>query len=140
MIGGSVLPETPEQINDALLADWVRELRETGGAWVKTHGGPLLQQMFPPGYREWLLRFHKTLHPRRYLEIGVSTGNTLILAQGETQVLGVDPDPKFDDRGVPDDGFADPKNFLFFNMTSDDFFSSVTVKNVDLTFIDGLHI
>jgi hypothetical protein len=113
-----------------MLQDWINELRATKGSWVGKQGGTLMREMFPPGYKEWLARFHEELEPKLYLEIGVQNGATLSLARDETLVFGVDPYP-----------YCKPSpNKFIFKMTSDEFFEKVGLGGeVDLTFVDGMH-
>ena len=89
-------------------------------------------------YRQLLKRIHRHLHPRTYVEIGVSTGTTLKLCDEATQAIGVDPAPRLQ--------FALAANQHVFSQTSDDFFAQHDVtgelggKPVDLAFIDGMHL
>jgi hypothetical protein len=118
------------RLNDALLQDWIDELKKTNGRWVQNQGGRLMREMFPPGYREWLQRFHDELKPKFYLEIGVQNGSTLILANEGTTAFGVDPEP-----------YAGPtQGTTIFKMTSDEFFTKVYASGVDMTFVDGMHL
>jgi len=89
-------------------------------------------------YLAHLARFHETLAPRVYLEIGVDAGRTLTLARPPTLALGVDPTAK---EGRP---FAAPTRL--FPVESDVFFASgqaaeaLAGRTVDLAFVDGLHL
>jgi hypothetical protein len=99
----------------------------------------LLAQINFPGtfYVDLLAAIHRHLSPRTYLEIGVETGKTLILAGSTTRAIGVDPEPRIQYPLGP--------NAKVFALTSDEFFTSVDVSAefqgipVDLAFIDGMH-
>lgn len=90
-----------------------------------------------PDYRSILERLHASLTPRRYLEIGVSNGDSLALASGIA--IGIDPDlsaARHWSRGKT--------ACLMFQMTSDDFFAQYSATQlaggpIDLAFLDGLH-
>jgi hypothetical protein len=88
-------------------------------------------------YTEWLKSFHATLSPDLYLEIGVSKGATLSLAESGTTVIGVDPAFRV--------SYSLPGPAHLYRMTSDDFFSlpqlrdALTSHKVNMGFIDGLH-
>jgi hypothetical protein len=89
------------------------------------------------GYLAVLARIHRHLRPATYVEIGVAGGESLALALPQTQVIGVDPEPKL--RGPPGPGRQ------IFAATSDDFFAQHEVRalfggrSVELAFIDGMH-
>jgi hypothetical protein len=89
-------------------------------------------------YLAWLARFHETLTPAVYLEVGVDAGRTLSLARPPTRAFGVDPSP------VAPRAFAAPTRT--FAMESDAFFSSpradaaLAGASVSLAFVDGLHL
>jgi hypothetical protein len=88
-------------------------------------------------YTNVLKRIHAHLRPRTYIEIGVLTGDTLVLCSPATLALGIDPAPKL----------LHPlgENQRVYRETSDGFFASRDVKGelgglpVDLAFIDGMH-
>jgi hypothetical protein len=122
-------PES-ERLNDALLQDWIDELRSTDGKWVAQQGGKLMREMFPPGYKEWLTRFHEELKPKVYLEIGVQNGSTILLANPDTTIaFGVDPVMRI----------GPERNCFLFQMTSDEFFQRAALFGVEMTFVDGMH-
>ena len=85
-----------------------------------------------------LRRFHETLRPRTYLEIGVDAGRTLCLAKPPTVAIGVDP-------ASPQGGAFEAPTKLF-ALESDAFFAEKNVARefghpvVDLAFVDGLHL
>jgi hypothetical protein len=100
---------------------------------------PLAMASMPgPSYSDHLRHLHQLLRPRTYLEIGISTGKTLHLAQGHTYAIGVDPCPRLRKPS--------PANFEIHSVTSDTFFEKVaptlltTVAPISLAFIDGLHL
>ena len=49
-----------------------------------------------PEYYYLLRELHLLLRPAHYLEIGVQYGESLCLAEPETQTIGIDPEPKSD--------------------------------------------
>lgn len=89
-------------------------------------------------YIAWLQRFHATLCPQYYLEIGVDEGTTLALARSPTIAIGVDPEPRL--------GAAFEAQTRLFYETSDEFFANDRLpgllggKQLGLVFIDGLHV
>jgi hypothetical protein len=117
--GGS-MPDTPTVADDLLARLWsIPDL--TGEAYTAV-----------------LQRFHRTFQPRNYLEIGVSSGATLDLA--ECFAIGVDPNPAID-RPV----LRNKPACCFFQMTSDSFFqrfdpSVLFGQPVDMAFLDGMHL
>lgn len=100
----------------------------------------LLSQSLMPGedYHHYLSCFHRWLRPETYLEIGIETGKTLVLAEPNTTVVGVDPNPVIQYRL--------PASTKVYPVESDTFFSQhnlteITGKStLDLAFIDGLHL
>jgi hypothetical protein len=88
-------------------------------------------------YTNVLQRIHRHLRPRTYIEIGVLTGDTLVLCGPETLALGVDPAPKL----LHELG----KNHRVYRETSDGFFAAHDViaelggLPLELAFIDGMH-
>lgn len=89
------------------------------------------------GYLEVLDRIHRDLRPGTYVEIGVETGRSLVLAQPGTTSIGIDPQPQLA-HAVP------PSTSVFFE-TSDAFFAQYDLfeelggRPVDLAFLDGMH-
>jgi hypothetical protein len=90
-----------------------------------------------PYYTQVLAGIHQRVKPRNYLEIGVASGKTIVLARPETRAVGVDPQPKI---GVP----LGP-NVTIVRATSDDFFARADAAALlggtplELAFIDGMH-
>lgn len=88
-------------------------------------------------YLALLARIHAHLAPRTYVEIGVSQGASIELADASTKVIGIDPDPQLANPPGP--------NHRVFQETSDAFFASHDLRAlldglpVDLAFIDGMH-
>jgi hypothetical protein len=99
----------------------------------------LLANACLPGepYLSLLGRIHQYLKPRTYIEVGVSKGESIKLAQPATIALGVDPEPK-----LP---FEPSRNTRIFAQTSDEFFARPDLRAqlqglpLDLGFIDGMH-
>lgn len=90
------------------------------------------------GNYELLSHLHQKIKPETYLEIGVQAGNSIIRAQQETNVIGIDP--------LDCIMYKLPANIQMFFQTSDDFFERKDVlnilnnKKIDLAFIDGMHL
>lgn len=89
-------------------------------------------------YYETLRLIHQLTKPKLYVEVGVSHGDSIVLANKETIVFGIDPDPSAIRTSLTE-------NITIFPMTSDDFFGSdalkaLTVAPLDLAFIDGMHL
>ena len=101
--------------------------------------GVLADIMFPgETYFDLLRRFHDWLRPKSYIEIGVSTGDSIVLAQPPTVAVGIDPEPRL---------LKAPKTVCkIFPLASDDYFAvrdprhDIEAETVDLAFIDGLHL
>ena len=91
-----------------------------------------------PEYYYLLRELHLLLRPAHYLEIGVQYGESLCLAEPETQTIGIDPEPEI--RHEP------TANTTVFPEKSDDFFAARKKEDVlgngviDLAFIDGMHL
>jgi len=82
-------------------------------------------------YLDVLSRFHQTLRPSTYLEIGVRHGRSLALATGKA--IGVDPAPEID--------VSLPPGATVIARESDEFFDEgMLAAAPDLAFIDGLHL
>jgi glycosyltransferase involved in cell wall biosynthesis len=105
---------------------------------VDVHVGLSTLRMPGDDYLIWLARLQEALSPETYLEIGVSTGQSLALARPPTRAIGVDPQPKIN---VP---FAAETHI--FRETSDEFFakgqlaSLLSERPLSLAFIDGEHV
>lgn len=85
-------------------------------------------------YYSTLQKIHKQLKPKKYIEVGVRNGCSIVMANEETECIGIDP--------MPIIKVNLSKNTKIFSMTSDDFFAqySDNSKPVDLAFIDGMHL
>lgn len=82
-------------------------------------------------YRGFLDALHKKIRPRRYLEIGVQTGVTLVMARCRS--IGIDPDPQLT--------FRLKRRHKMVIATSDDYFERNPQNHqIDLAFIDGMHL
>lgn len=85
-------------------------------------------------YFDVLRDLHQAISPSLYVEIGIRHGRSLSLAQGKA--IGIDPAPdlKFDISSQAD----------IFTMPSDQFFrdeaTARLAANVDMAFIDGMHL
>ena len=91
-----------------------------------------------PEYYYLLRELHLLLRPAHYLEIGVQYGESLCLAEPETQTIGIDPEPEIRHELTA--------NATVFPEKSDDFFAARRKEDVlgngviDLAFIDGMHL
>jgi hypothetical protein len=92
---------------------------------------------------EFLAMLHERLKPRGYLEIGVFSGDSLRLVQPGKPAIGIDPDPHLHGHF--------PGTTQVYRMTSDHFFGpplraeddghgQYVLDNLDLAFIDGMHL
>lgn len=81
-----------------------------------------------------LKKIHQELQPRSYLEIGVQTGRSFVLAT--CPAIGIDPMPMI--------SVGLPKTAKIIQTTSDIFFSeqaqSLIREPLDMVFIDGMHL
>ena len=90
-----------------------------------------------PYYTQVLAAVHAQLKPRTYLEIGVASGKTIVLADPQTLAVGVDPAPKI--------GRSLGPNVRIIEATSDEFFARHDLaalfggSRLELAFIDGMH-
>ena len=90
------------------------------------------------GYKYLLKRFHEVYQPASYLEIGVSKGRSMALANSSTRVVGVDPAFQIDAEISAE--------ARLFPIPSDDFFARYNLfeelrhDQLDIVFIDGLHL
>ena len=90
-----------------------------------------------------LHKAHTTLRPRRYIEIGVSSGKSLALSGAGTSAIGVDPATAIPEQQFFHSPAAFPK---LFKMTSNEFFQQGLMEKewggepFDMAFIDGLHV
>jgi SAM-dependent methyltransferase len=87
------------------------------------------------GRHEFLRELHKTLRPKRYLEIGVQFGKSLQLAEIDCEIIGIDPNP------MVGPALAN----AVYTMTSDAYFERFKPghphhNQVDFAFIDGSHL
>lgn len=82
-------------------------------------------------YRGFLERLHAKIRPRRYLEIGVQTGVTLVMARCRS--IGIDPEPQLT--------YQLKRRHKMVIATSDDYFERNPQNHqIDLAFIDGMHL
>lgn len=103
----------------------------------EAHLGLARIRMPGENYIAWLKRFYQELEPESVLEIGVYHGESLVLPEPPTIVIGVDPSARI----------LQPLRTQthVFPETSDDFFASGKLRTilgdrpVSIGFIDGLH-
>jgi SAM-dependent methyltransferase len=102
------------------------------GPWNGQHGSDDEERLGgSTPYKDVLKRLHTELAPALYLEIGVRTGASLALAQGEA--IGVDPAPIL--------SVELPAKARVITATSDSFFETwQPAQPVALGFVDGLHL
>ena len=101
---------------------------------------PVWSRAEPVGehYDTVLARFHAFIRPRTYLEIGVSKGASLALAQCPT--IGIDPQFEIDRPVVNGKAMC-----CLYQMPSDRFFENhnpkaMFGKPIDMAFLDGMHL
>lgn len=88
-------------------------------------------------YMDLLAAVHQNLRPRTYLEIGVGSGASIVLAGAGTLAIGVDPEPEIN-RELP-------PSVRILKQTSDEFFAQFDLRKefrdlpLELAFIDGMH-
>jgi len=94
---------------------------------------------FPgPDFYEVLHWIHQSLRPATYAEIGVHSGFSLAALQPHTLAVGIDPEPRGQDRWSP--------GCRIFPLTSTEFFANHDLRRIlggkplDLALIDGLHL
>lgn len=86
-----------------------------------------------------LERIHEILEPSVYLEVGLGSGEGLVLSRPDCHAIGIDPQPL---RPL----FEAYPHIRFYHGTSDAFFDRPDVmaqfgcRDVDLAFIDGMHL
>jgi capsular polysaccharide biosynthesis protein len=88
-------------------------------------------------YTTVLQRFHKTFRPKNYLEIGVSDGASLELAN----CFSIAIDPSF---AIHRPAVNNKPGCCFYQMTSDNFFqkydpTAILGQSIDMAFLDGMH-
>ena len=116
---------------------YTQALRASPGL-LRAHVGLAKVRLPGRGYLWWLQRLHDTLRPATYLEIGVSSGESLTQARAGTLAIGVDPLPRI----VPRPPVTET---CLFPEASDDFFARRALDRVlgerplDFGFVDGLH-
>lgn len=119
-------------------------LYPTSGGIQETHLKLTAEQEMPgEDYYFWLQRFHESLQPKTYVEIGLGHGRSLALAGPRTLAIGIDPYQGNWERL----NYVSPHSpATLFPLTSDDFFVRHDLRQVigkdtfDLAFIDGLHL
>jgi tetratricopeptide (TPR) repeat protein len=100
----------------------------------------LMADALLPGdnYLKLLKKIHRHMAPDSYVEIGVETGQSLALVPPGTKAVGIDPYLQISHSLSPTTNT--------FEMTSDHFFAThdllkvLGTQNVELAFIDGLHL
>jgi hypothetical protein len=100
----------------------------------------LMAEVLMPGenYMTLLSRFHDSLQPEAYVEIGVSRGESLALASSTTRVIGIDPNPRIDQQIL--------SLARIYPIGSNEFFDryhlldELGTSRLPLAFIDGLHL
>ena len=89
------------------------------------------------GYYNDLEYIHRKLKPKKYIEIGVRNGVSIVMANKKTSCIGIDPVPDIKVKLTP--------KTTIYSLTSDEFFEqnpvgSELTKNIDFAFIDGMHL
>ncbi len=88
-------------------------------------------------YRDTLVRLHRVMNPKAYLEIGTLTGGTLSLSSSPSIAI----DPRFQ---VSDEVIGKKPLCLFYQLPSDVFFERYDPRvllgsRLELSFLDGMH-
>lgn len=85
---------------------------------------------------QYMARVHEIVKPEVYLEIGVQSGASLVLAAMAGLAIGVDPD------GAAFDPVQQRDNQRRFTQTSDEYFACVSCERpgIDFGFVDGQHL
>jgi len=125
----TIVPEEGRSMPDTLTPTVANDL--SGKLWS-------IPELSGENYTVVLQRFHRTFRPKNYLEIGVSNGATLDLA--ECFSIGVDPSFAIDRPTL-----RNKPACCFFQMTSDSFFqrfdpSVLFGEPLDMAFLDGMHL
>lgn len=106
---------------------------------AETAKGPLWSEPDLTGedYTTVLQRFHRIFSPKSYLEIGVSNGASLELAN----CFSIAVDPSF---AIERPLLNNKPGCCFYQMTSDNFFqkfdpTAIFGQSIDMAFLDGMH-
>jgi hypothetical protein len=85
---------------------------------------------------QYMARVHEIVKPEVYLEIGVQSGASLVLAEAAGMAIGVDPEPGAFSAGNQRD------NQRRFSQTADEYFACVSCERpaINFGFVDGLHL
>lgn len=91
---------------------------------------------------EFLQDLHRELKPTTYLEIGVQYGTSLALAEKSTTAIGIDPQPlvNFTLNHRPNQKILAMTSDLFFQESNFPIRNEILPAQVDLGFIDGMHL
>ncbi|MBF0357587.1 MAG: class I SAM-dependent methyltransferase [Magnetococcales bacterium] len=99
-----------------------------------------LAGIYLPGeqYLDILNKIHDLIKPAAYLEIGVSRGESISLAKPPTLAIGIDPTPQVTSKVQTETTIFTVESDHFFK--HNDLCTTLKDKDLDLAFIDGLHI
>lgn len=130
-------PQASSRVNINEFQNLSENLTEDASKVHREHLALSAEQMPGPNYRQYLRTMHQWMRPKRYMEIGIETGETLAFCEPGTQGFGIDPDPRL--------RVELPETTRVFPVTSDAFFEHEDVQKVlggslDFVFIDGLHV
>lgn len=92
----------------------------------------------PVQRRDFLAALHNVLQPRGYVEVGVQTGASLVLAQ--CPALGIDPRPILQYPPPPTTRVAPMESDAFFAQPEQSQRDMGLPEHVDLAFVDGMHL
>ena len=127
------LPATPPDLS-AIPTSFPAEIESLQNEWPTDAPTEVERGRGHEYYLPVLERVHTWLAPRSYLEIGLSTGQSMRLAS--CAAIGIDPDPH------PTQPFG--PNHTVVTHTSDDVFAFTDIAQragpFDLAFIDGMHL
>jgi hypothetical protein len=105
---------------------------------VQAHSLWALASLPGDDYLTILDRIHQHLRPRTYVEIGVETGRSLVLARPGTTSIGIDPRPQLTHRIPPSARIFAKTSDVFF--AQHDLFKELGDRPIDLAFLDGMHL
>ncbi|API87374.1 class I SAM-dependent methyltransferase [Francisella uliginis] len=81
-----------------------------------------------------LQKIHQILNPKLYLEVGVETGRSLVLATCRS--IGIDPMPRICHKLEANHEIVQKTSDVFFATNANE----ILTKSIDFAFIDGMHL
>lgn len=126
------------QKQNAAAASFLEQALAIDGNCLEAH--LLLANIRFPGerYVEVLSRLHGELRPKNYVEIGVASGKTMVLARPDCRRIGIDPAPSLTAGVAPEVAIYRMKSADFF--AQHDLAALLDGAPLELAFIDGMHL